>query len=247
MFDSVKSASAELCRAGLGLIYPNVCQLCGAEPALPAQGYVGSDCRKKIQIIEPPFCSRCGIPADGAVTGAYVCEACRQTELNFVWARGAALVNAVLLEVVHRYKYQRAFYFEPVLDELLVTQAKPSLGTQCDLIVPVPLHPLKLREREFNQAERLAACLSRASGIPINCNLVRRVIPTQSQTLLDRAHRAANVRNAFVPTAGARLHGERVALVDDILTTCATTNACAGALLAAGAGSVRVWAVARGV
>jgi ComF family protein len=243
----IKDATAELFLAGLGLIYPNVCQLCGEEPALPAQGYVGCECRKKIQTIEPPFCSRCGIPVEGSVSDEFICSSCQQADFNFITARGAARVNPSLLDIIHRYKYQGALYFEPFLEELLTTQAGPAMGGQCDLIVPVPLHPVKQREREFNQAERLAACLSRATGIPMNPSLVRRAIPTESQTRLDRVQRAANVRNAFVPVANAKLHGERVVLIDDILTTCATTNACAGALRQAGAGPIRVWAVARGV
>jgi ComF family protein len=247
MFDSVKTAAAELLEGGLGLVYPNVCQLCRNESASLAGGYVGEECRKKIQIVEPPFCSHCGVPVEGSVSAEFVCETCRLADFNFICARGAARVGPTLLEVVHRYKYQHSLYFEPYLEELLVSHAGPSISAQCDLIAPVPLHPVKQREREFNQAERLASCLSRATGIPMNSNIVRRVIPTTSQTTLDRAQRAANVRNAFVPAANGKLNGQRVVLIDDIITTCATTNACAGALLKAGAGSVRVWAVARGV
>jgi len=244
MFEAIKGGARALAEVGLGLFYPNVCQLCREEHATAKQGYLGVECRKKIQRIEPPFCSRCGLPVEGAVTTNFVCGSCRETEFHFVSARGAARVNTAILEVIHRYKYQRALYFEPFLAELLTGEAVPTLGTEWDLIVPVPLHPVKKREREFNQAERLAECLSRATGIPVNHHAARRVIQTESQTRLDRAHRAANVRNAFAPTA--KLNGERVVLVDDILTTCSTTNACAKALRMAGAGPVCVWTVARG-
>ncbi len=116
-----------------------------------------------------------------------------------------------------------------------------------DFIVPVPLHAVKQREREFNQAERLAAHLSAASGIPLNSRWLRRIKPTATQTLLTRQQRAANMRGAFAVRPGVRLDGERVILVDDVFTTGATTSACAEVLRAAGAGDVCVWTVARGL
>jgi ComF family protein len=115
------------------------------------------------------------------------------------------------------------------------------------MIVPVPLHPTKEREREFNQAERLARRLGAAMRIPVNNRLLRRVVPTRTQTQLSRQERLANVRNAFALRGSQRLNGEPIVLVDDVLTTGATTSACAQVLRAAGAGEVCVWTVARGV
>ena len=113
--------------------------------------------------------------------------------------------------------------------------------------MPVPLHPTKQKEREFNQAERLARKLSGATGIPVNCRLLRRVVATQTQTLLTRKERLANVRKAFAAWPKVHLEGARIVLVDDVFTTGATTSACAGALKKAGAGEVWVWTVARGL
>ena len=96
---------------------------------------------------------------------------------------------------------------------------------------------------DFCAAARLSATLQ----IPLNEKLLRRVTPTATQTLLTRQQRAANMRGAFATRLGERLNGERVVLVDDVFTTGATTNACARALLAAGAGDVCVWTVARGL
>jgi competence protein ComFC len=115
------------------------------------------------------------------------------------------------------------------------------------LIVPVPLYPTRQREREFNQAEHLAGHLATALGMRMNAKLVRRVLPTRTQTLLTKKQRADNVHRAFAARAGGRLNGERVILVDDVLTTGATTSACAGVLKASGAGDVCVWTVARGL
>ena len=153
-----------------------------------------------------------------------------------------------MFQVIHRYKYQRALWFEPFLAELLVRQAAPNLSPkEWDWIVPVPLYPVKEREREFNQAERLAAHLSRATRIPLNARLLRRVEHTRTQTMLTRQERAENVRGAFAMRRDASLRGERIVLIDDVLTTGATTSACARALRAAGARDVCVWTVLRGL
>ena len=111
----------------------------------------------------------------------------------------------------------------------------------------MPLHPVKLREREFNQAALLAAQLARATKIPMNEKILRRVNPTATQTLLTRDERAANMKNAFIVRKGTRLAGKRIVLLDDVFTTGATTNACAKALQVAGAAEVCVWTVARGL
>jgi len=153
-----------------------------------------------------------------------------------------------MLEIIHRYKYNRAFWFEPFLAGLLVARAAPELlREQWDWIVPVPLHPSKQREREFNQAARLARPLSRATGIPINHRLLRRVLPTRTQTLLNREERLANVRKAFALREDRPLEGKRIVLVDDVFTTGATTGVCARVLRTAGASEVCVWTVARGI
>jgi ComF family protein len=169
-------------------------------------------------------------------------------EWHFESARSAVVARDPVLEAIHRYKYQRAFWFEPFLADLLIQAAGPALaGKKRDMIVPVPLHPTKQREREFNQAERLADRLGAATRIPVNKRLLRRVVLTRTQALLKRPERLANVRNAFAMRDGQRLNGERLVLVDDVFTTGATTGACAQVLVAAGAGEVCVWTVARGI
>ena len=169
-------------------------------------------------------------------------------ELLFSSARSAVVARGVALEAIHRYKYRRQLWFEDFLAGLFLREAEPALRAEpWNLIVPVPLHPLKQREREFNQAERLACHLAGALKLPLHSGLLRRVHPTTTQTRLTRQQRAANMRGAFAVRRSARLDGERVVLVDDVFTTGATTSACAGALLAAGAGDVCVWTVARGL
>ena len=234
--------------AGLAFFYPETCQICGAGRASPQQGFVCADCWSQVRFIKTPFCERCGLPYEGDLTTPFECVNCREMELHFRSARSAVAARGVVLEAIHRYKYQRALWFEPFLADLLLRQALPELqGAGWNVIVPVPLHSAKQREREFNQAERLAGCLGAALQIPVNTTLLRRVVPTRTQTLLTRPQRAANVRNAFVMRDGKRLHGQRVIVVDDVFTTGATTSACARALRRAGAADVCVWTVARGL
>jgi len=234
--------------ATLALCYPEVCQLCGASRATPAEGFVCAGCRAKVRFIDPPFCERCGTPYEGQITIPFECANCRDLTFDFRFARSAVIAREGVLDIIHRYKYNRALCFEPFLADLLLNRAVPALATaKWDLIIPVPLHHARLREREFNQAERLARRLGAATGISVESTLLRRSVPTKTQTVLGRPERLANVRRAFVMRRGRSLKGERIVLVDDVFTTGATTSACAKVMKAAGAGEVCVWTVARGL
>lgn len=233
---------------GLGFFYPEFCRLCEAEPATARDGYVGTHCWSQVRFIKPPFCQRCGLPREGDITTPFECTNCREMELHFSSARSAVVARGVVLEAIHRFKYRRQLWFENFLAGLFLREAGPALhGQGWNLIMPVPLHSLRQREREFNQAGRLARHLATALKIPLNDRWLRRVTPTATQTLLTRQQRAENMRGAFDLRPGVRLNRERVVVVDDVFTTGATTSACARALLAAGAGEVCVWTVARGL
>ena len=178
----------------------------------------------------------------------FECSNCRDSELFFRFARSAMVARNVVLEVIHRYKYNRAMWLEPLLAEWLIQQAAPELDpSQWDWIVPVPRYPTRRREREFNQAENLARRLSGRVGVPVHNRLLRRVLPTPTQTFLSREERWENVRKAFELRHLERLEGKRIVLVDDVFTTGATTNSCARVLRQAGAADVCVWTVARGI
>jgi ComF family protein len=233
---------------GLAFFYPETCQICRIGRATAKDGFVCADCWSQVRFIKPPFCERCGLPHSGDFTAPFECANCREMELHFNFARSAVVAQNVVREAIHRYKYQRALWFEPFLADLFLREALPALdGQNWDFIVPVPLHPVKQREREFNQAERMAARLSVATETPLNTKLLHRIRPTATQTRLTRRARAENMCGAFAIQPGAQLDGERIILVDDVLTTGATTSACAEVLRAAGAGDVCVWTIARGL
>jgi competence protein ComFC len=92
--------------AGLGLVYPEVCQVCGLERATPGEGYVCSDCRGSVRFIGSPFCKRCGRSFEGEITQAFECANCREMEWHFRSARSAVPARDPVLEVIHRYKYR---------------------------------------------------------------------------------------------------------------------------------------------
>ena len=94
--------------AGLGWIYPEVCQLCGEGRARPAESYVCGACRGKVRFIQAPFCERCGRPFQGDITSAFECANCLQMQWHFKSARSAVIARDPVLEVIHRYKYNRS-------------------------------------------------------------------------------------------------------------------------------------------
>lgn len=235
----------------LALLYPDVCQICRSQSATARESYICSACktgRNGIQPMEPPFCDCCGLPFEGAITVTFECANCRDQQLHFRHARSAVAYTGVVKEVIHRYKYNHASWFEPLLSELLIHAAAPQIQpSDWDCIVPIPLHWAKLRGRTFNQAARLASRLSRSTNIPLNAKLLKRVQSTQTQTRLSRAERTENVKKAFAYKAKQPITGTRILLIDDVLTTGATASACAKLLKQNGAAIVDVWTVARGI
>ncbi|MCC7376733.1 MAG: ComF family protein [Verrucomicrobiales bacterium] len=182
------------------------------------------------------------------MTDAFVCGNCRDLTLHFSQARAAVVATPFMLDVIHRYKYRQAEWFGPFLGELLNAAAAEAVaGGNWDAIVPVPLHAARRREREFNQAERLGRSLGLRTGLPVLDGCVTRHRATRTQTLLDRRERSKNVASAFTVTGADVVRGKRVVVVDDVLTTGATTSAVGLALRRAGAAEVCVWTVARGV
>ena len=155
--------------------------------------------------------------------------------------------RGILRDLIHRFKYRGEVWVGDLLSDFL-TQGllDPRLnGCSFDAVVPVPLHPLRRREREFNQAEVLSRELTRKSKLAF-CEALVRVRYTVTQTHFDRRRRMQNLRDAFKLRRNATVQGKDLLLVDDVLTTGSTLDECARVLLTAGARSVRALTVARG-
>ncbi len=232
--------------AAAHFIFPEVCQVCSERRAGPDEGYLCADCWQNVRFVEEPFCQKCGLPFEGEINQAFECSNCKEISLKFDQARSAVHADEFLREIIHRFKYDRARFFGNFLGGLLLRKAGPELaGGGWDEIVPVPLHSRKLREREFNQAVQISGYLSESTGIPLGRNRLARVVATQTQTRLTRKQRTENVKSAFSLKREGDVEGRSFVLVDDVLTTGATTSACAQVLKKARAGRVCVWTVAR--
>lgn len=201
----------------------------------------------------PAACMGCGLPLEAGPV-APVCGGCadRLPRCPFPWlpGRGRSLDGAfspflyegVCREMVLALKYEGRLSLVPFLASNMAEEVLRRLG-ECpaDRVLPVPLHPTRLRERTFNQAELLAAAVARRMGIPCEKELLIRCRPTRPQAELTREERSRNVRGAFDLRRGSSLKGQRLILVDDVLTTGATAEACAKLLKSAGTRSI--WAV----
>lgn len=232
----------------IGLVYPRNCLFCSTALAEQERGVICAACLTTVRRIEPPFCQQCAAPFAGAITDTFVCGYCKDLRFAFTRAVCGCRAEGIVRESIHRFKYNREMYLGPHLAEWLIEAAQQWIDWQTvDAIVPVPLHPRKKREREFNQSEYLAAALSRHFDRPALVGQLRRVKDTVTQTALDAGQRDRNLRNAFAARRMDAFSGKRLVLVDDVFTTGATLNSCARILCRAGASSVIALAVARGV
>ena len=155
--------------------------------------------------------------------------------------------KGVLRELIHRFKYGGHYHLRRVLVEFLLDAMQDSRlqAAPVDCLVPVPLHPTRLRERGFNQAEALAEAVSKRACVPV-LKCIERRLYTKTQTRFDRTERMQNLRNAFALRENSNVCGKHLVLLDDVLTTGSTLHECAVVLRTAGAESVRAVTVARG-
>jgi ComF family protein len=197
--------------------------------------------------VDAPFCVCCGDPVAGDVQHDFTCFACSRKTPHFDLARSAVRYEGAVGEALRTLKYENALWLADDLAALLFAcvQAEYS-AIEFDLVTSVPLYPARRRARGFNQSALLGVFLARRMNCLYNEKSARRVRPTVTQTGLTASQRTANVTGAFRAGFLARLYNKRILLVDDIMTTGATVNACAAALKRGGAKSVHVITVARG-
>lgn len=225
------------------LLLPHQCAGCGR--ALRG-GWWCSACLRHLARVRPPFCLRCSQPFHGAADGPFRCPNCG--EGPHALEAAVALVRSLgpVRDLIHRLKYMGAAWAARPLACLARHGLRdPRLSEGMDALVPVPLHPLRERERGYNQARLLAERLARYADLPL-AEPLRRIRRTETQTHFTRRQRMRNLRGAFEMRHNADVKGMRLVLVDDVLTTGSTLEECARVLKAAGAASVRALTAARG-
>ena len=227
------------------LCFPPHCVHCRDETSPGV--YVCDRCMEDLHPLEAPMCQRCSWPFDGAITEEFVCGNCHDREVHFDCAVAAYQSRGVVRELIHGFKYNKRLYMRVQLARWLAETLDDTRirATKCDAFVPVPLHHVRYREREFNQAEELARLLTERSGIP-TWNVLKRIRNTTTQTRLSREERMENLRGAFQVRHTGEVKGRDLVLVDDVFTTGSTVEECSRILRRAGAASVRVITIARG-
>lgn len=220
-------------RSALDVLYPPRCLACEASTDTPAG--LCAPCWRAMPFVSRPYCERLGTPfAQDLGPGVLSPEAIAHPPV-FARARGAVLFrDGPAQRLVHRLKYGDRPEIAPLLGTLMVQAAADLLG-DAPVLVPMPLHRRRLWQRQFNQAALLAETISRRAGLHMDTTLLQRVKATAQQVGMTRAQRAQNMQGAFKVAAGALLEGRCLLLVDDVLTTGATGNAAARALLRGGA------------
>ncbi|MGQ9660721.1 MAG: ComF family protein [Kiritimatiellia bacterium] len=228
------------------MIFPRFCVGCGGSIG-SAPDYLCWDCRARLDLIGPPFCSICGDPAEGSVGVEYVCSLCRRQHIFFDRARSVARYEGPLRRAIQAFKYAGAIFlrrdFVDMLAACVQTQYR---GVRFDAVLAVPLYRRRERERTYNQAGLLARGLARVLELPHLSRFVQRIKATATQTHLDASRRRKNVAGAFCATDAGWLEGRTLLLVDDVMTTGATVNECARSLREAGAAGIYVVTIARG-
>jgi ComF family protein len=231
-------------RALLDAAYPPQCVACREITAEPAT--LCARCWREMPFIARPFCERLGTPFATDIGGPLLSPAAIADPPVFGRARAVAHHDGAARELVHKLKYGDRQELALAMGGMM-TAAAADLIPDATVIVPVPLHWTRLWQRRFNQAAALAKLIGARSGLPVEPTLLRRRKRTKRQVGLTRAQRQENLQGAFVVTPEAKLvlKGQRVLLVDDVMTTSSTANAASRVLLRAGAASVDIVTFAR--
>ena len=229
-------------------LFPARCNGCDCFLVAAPNPWFCVDCWGEIGVDDGVVCDCCGIaiPADlaGGVPG-WRCGECVTSPPAFHMARVMGRYDGHLGAALRQLKYQGRTGIAPALVGKVALEQLPPPLREVDLVVPVPLHPARLRSRGFNQSARLARALADRLGKAVLVDGLTRIGRATSQVGLNRAQRIKNVRGAFAVTDAGPVADKRILLVDDVMTTGATAQACARVLEKAGARQVVVWAVAR--
>lgn len=232
-------------RALLDLILPPLCPLC--RKIVSHKNAACSSCWQQLNFISTPFCSQCSLPfetLDLENSSFQKCGACLHSPPSFSNARAAYVYDDVSKKMILSFKHGEALHLTPFLTHALVTAGR-DLFRQTDVIVPVPLHWYRLYKRGFNQAALLAQRLGKMIHKPVGLAFLKRIKNTPSQGSLSLENRVKNVAHCFKVCDPSQVKDKSILLIDDVITTGATLNACALTLLRAGGKEVNILCVAR--
>jgi len=203
-------------------------------------------CKEQIRFLTGSLCPICGIAFFDSPAPDHLCGNCLESKPYFSLARAVASYETLILDLIHQFKYGRNITVGSALASFMAEFCFPDFDfAEYSLILPVPLHIRRLRERSFNQALILAQAIEKKYQIPVNFSLLKRRKFTLTQTGLDKKEREKNMKGAFAVTENAKIEGKNIILIDDVYTTGATINQCAKPLIKAGAGKVAVLTLAR--
>lgn len=222
-------------RRGLGdVLFPPVCVHCRGLVEGGDYRHLCGACARRIDFVGPPACETCGHPFLGAMAGERICPHCAALDAAFRRGRTAVLFRGPARSLVLELKYRGGRHALEDIERILRLSPALLAHARGAVLVPVPLHPRKQRERGYNQAALLAGALARAAGAR-TAELLQRVADTPTQTAFDRRSRRDNLKNAFALAPRVDLDPAlRYLLVDDVFTTGSTLNSCARALRGAG-------------
>lgn len=239
----------------LNFLLPPTCHICKLPIKEYNNPYICRICWDKIKFIDGPVCPCCGIPFKSSVALArspdYLCGTCRKQKFYFTKASALGYYEGTLSEAIHIFKYEKKQSMAKYLNNLIAEDLLQKLA-EIDVIVPVPLHKMRLTERGFNQSLLIAhhiansivgAGLKPASTLSIDG--LQRTRWTRPQIELSREERLRNVKGAFAVRDSISFKGKNLLLIDDVYTTGATVNECARVLKKAGAKEVAVFTLAR--
>jgi len=225
----------------LDLLLPPACPLCGQEQR--RDGFCPV-CRRGFHPIASPFCPRCSLPYPTEEGTDHLCESCLRKEPPFVWAQAVGVYEESLRTAIHQFKYHGAVNLDRPLGRLLAAALEEKAARfRPDLLIAVPLHTTRLRERTYNQSLLLARVLGRQWHVPVPARFLVRSRATPPQQGLKAQVRRHNMKGAF--SLQGRVAGKKILLVDDVLTTGATVRECSRILLEGGAAEVAVAVLGR--
>jgi competence protein ComFC len=234
----------------LELIWPRRCHVCYTifnKTTLAFDQYLCSLCAEKL--IERPLslCSICGQKRQGSLA---FCKRCLRNKPSFDQIHSCYQYEGVAKELIHQLKFKQRVHLASTLGQLMIKQAHfvdKSFFGDCDLLLPIPLHPTRKREREFNQAQLLAQYIGKQIKKPLRTDILYRTKNTLPQADLNRTKRWNNIKNAFTLTSLNTLKDKSVLLIDDVVTTTATIQEASTVLKKGGARNIRVLSFAKGM